>query len=233
MSTPVQVRTDRNPSNREVHRKRVAGRVALAEPALDEHGQAIDPAENNHVEPERGRQTARNRSFHLGRGAGPSKKRQADRESEQQRDRDEDGPDGHMDAKNRAADVSVSRAWKEIEQGLPRGNHQEQHRENEADAGASLRAVAAQLDDQPKAATEHGDTLEQTQRAGNLPADKLDSHRRGEDARQGEQHQQEDQPIQRHAQRQFPVFDYAHGSIPSDRGEEWSRSTCSQGILKP
>jgi hypothetical protein len=84
-----------------------------------------------------------------------------------------------------------------------------------------------------KTTTEHCDTFEQTKWAGNLAADELDSHRRSEDARQDEQHQREDQPIKRHAQRRFQVLDYAHGSIPSGRGEDVLSSTCSQGILNP
>jgi hypothetical protein len=42
---------------RDLAQKLVAGRVALAEPALDEHGQTVNPADRNHVEPEAVSQT--------------------------------------------------------------------------------------------------------------------------------------------------------------------------------
>jgi len=50
-----------------------------------------------------------------------------------------------MDAKDSAANVGVSGAWEEIKQGLSGGDHKQQHRENQADSRASLRAAAAQL----------------------------------------------------------------------------------------
>src|ERR1700692_2806008 len=98
--------------------------MTLAEPALDEHGQTVHPADNNYVEAETVGQAAQGGSFRRRRGPRPSKNCQSDCEAKQERDRDKDGPDRHMDAKNGAANVSVSGAWKEIKQGLSRGNHQ-------------------------------------------------------------------------------------------------------------
>jgi hypothetical protein len=62
--------------------------------------------------------------------------------------------------------------------------------------------------------------LEQTKWAGNVPIDKLDSHRRGEDARQGQQHEPEEHPIKHHSPRRLTVVDHVHGSNTSDRGKE-------------
>jgi len=44
--------------NPRLAQKLVAGCVTLAEPALDEHGQAVNPADNNHVEAESVSQTS-------------------------------------------------------------------------------------------------------------------------------------------------------------------------------
>jgi hypothetical protein len=134
-----------------------------------------------------------------------------------------------MDAKDGAANVSVSGAWEEIKQGLSGGDHKQQHRENQADSRASLRAAAAQLLHQAKATTEHCRTFEQAKWAGNFPTDELDSHRRGEDACQGKQHEPEDDPIEHHAHRRFPVYDGVHGSNTSGRSEEWFQLNLKPG----
>ena len=105
-----------------------------------------------------------------------------------------------MEAENSAADIGVSRAWNDIEQGLTHGNHQQQHREEHGDARASLRAAVPELQNQAKATSKHRHALQQAKRAGNLAIEILEAHRRGEDARQREQHKTEDQPIERRGQ---------------------------------
>jgi hypothetical protein len=68
----------------------VAGGVTLSEPALDEHGEAVNPADNDHVKPRALRKMDRSV---FGAIVGHPKNCQSDRESQQQRDSDEDGPD--------------------------------------------------------------------------------------------------------------------------------------------
>lgn len=123
--------------------------MALADAALDNHGEKIERAKRHDIEAERvGGNGERWIVVEILDPLVAAEDREFQREGEQQRRRDQHRPHRHVDAEDRAADIFVTRAWIDIEQRLPHRNHQQQHREDHADPGGACRKAVAQTEDE-------------------------------------------------------------------------------------
>src|ERR1700692_821485 len=152
--------------------------MAIAHSALHEDGKEIDRTDENDIDGEPPSQPADRRALRRRHGARAAKERESDCEAEQQRYGNENGPNRHVYAEYRAADIFVTRAGEEIQQGLANGDYQQQDRKDEADASAAFRGAGTQLLDEAEAASKHGKPLQQTERTWDFPEDVLHDHRR-------------------------------------------------------
>ena len=89
--------------------------MAFAHSALHDDGKEINRADECDIDDQSLSQSADRRMLRPWRGVWSAKECESDREAEQQRHGNENGPDRHVDAEYRAADIFVTGARDDIQ----------------------------------------------------------------------------------------------------------------------
>ena len=173
--------------------------MAFTEAALQDRGHEVDGAESNDVKPEdlcRAGNQGKGRGVIAAHVVVAAEHCQAKSQCDQQAQGDDDGPYRHVQAKDGAADVFMAGPGIDVEQALPFRHHQQQDGESQGDAGVAVGVWPAQVEQQTEADSEHGDTLQETERAGEFAERILHDGGRREDGGDDSDHAKEIEVVQ-------------------------------------